>query len=822
MSSFGILRLSLVVLMLLLPGGLRGNELLTITNQWKFWQGGSLDGVNWTAPNFDDSAWPVGGGLLYVENAPLPAPKTTPLNIGGTTYYFRTEFVHAGPLESGTALLCAALIDDGAVFYLNGVEIQRVGMSGAGPVLYSTLATRVVGDAGEFDTFVVTGTALAPLVAGTNILAVEVHQQTEGSSDIVFGCALNVVTGLPPALVRGPYIQNSSSTNMTIRWRTLGPTTGVVRFGTNVSHLNHLAAGLTETSEHEVVLTQLQPDTRYYYSVGNPVGVLAGGDSNHFFVTAPMPGTPKPTRIWVFGDSGTGSSEQVAVRNAYQNFAQNRPADFMLLLGDNAYPNGTDAEYQTTFFNIYTNQLRNTVAWSTLGNHDTANATTFSDAYPYFQIFSLPKAGEAGGVPSGTEHYYSFVYGNIHVICLDTMTGGRSTNSPMYHWLTNDLANVTADWLIAIFHHPPYTKGSHDSDTEIESIRTREVFLPVLERAGVDLVLSGHSHNYERTFLLNGHYGPSSTLQPEMKLDAGSGRPAETGAYLKPRGRAVANRGTVYAIAGSAGATTPGGALNHPADYVSLSLLGSLVVDISSNRLDAIFLRENGTTNDSFTIQKVNYPPVASNLVIAVHAEVTKQIQLSGSDINGDAFTFALTSNPVHGWLAGFDPVTGQLEYTPTHGYVGADTFTFVTSDGHTSSAPATVTLNVLAPADTNSNNVSDAWESFYQITNIHGDDDGDGLSNGREFFAGTNPKSAASTLRLYDAIWSAAGLELRFDSASGRTYSLLYRESLTAGDWQKLTDVPAMLGPQPRLLLDATVGSASRRYYQLVTPAQP
>lgn len=409
----------------------------------------------------------------------------------------------------------------------------------------------------------------------------------------------------PLVLLRGPYLQNGSHTNITIRWRTDVATDSRVRYGTNLSDLSFTNAGVIAVSDHEVGLQQLIPDTKYYYAVGNAATQLAGGDTNHFFVTAPLPGLAKNTRLWVIGDAGTALLGQVAVRDAYEAFTGPRHTDLWLMLGDNAYYSGLDAEYQTAVFDVYTNLLRKSVLWTALGNHDTAQATEFVDTYPYFDIVTLPRNGEAGGVASGTEHYYSFDYGNIHFICLDSITGGRTTNSPMYAWLTNDLAANTARWTIAYWHHPPYTKGSHDSDGEIELIEMRQVFLPVLEQGGVDLVLAGHSHAYERSHLLDHHYGASTTLTAEMKLDAGGGRESEGGSYHKHLFNPRAHQGAVYAVVGSSG-WTGGGALNHSAMHVSLNELGSLVLDIHSNRLDATFLRETGATNDTFTIVKVN------------------------------------------------------------------------------------------------------------------------------------------------------------------------------------------------------------------------
>ncbi|MFT5106174.1 MAG: 3',5'-cyclic AMP phosphodiesterase CpdA [Verrucomicrobiales bacterium] len=65
----------------------------------------------------------------------------------------------------------------------------------------------------------------------------------------------------------------------------------------------------------------------------------------------------------------------------------------------------------------------------------------------------------------------------------------------MASWLENDLASTTQEWIFAFWHHPPYTKGSHNSDIEINLVQMRESFLPILESYCVDLVLGGHSHS---------------------------------------------------------------------------------------------------------------------------------------------------------------------------------------------------------------------------------------------------------------------------------------------------------------------------------------
>ncbi|MDB6138151.1 MAG: hypothetical protein JWO94_1223, partial [Verrucomicrobiaceae bacterium] len=403
-------------------------------------------------------------------------------------------------------------------------------------------------------------------------------------------------------LTRGPYLQKASPTAMTVRWRSSLSVIGRVRYGPSAANLTASVDEAAATTEHEIRLTGLLAANTYFYSVGSAADTLLG-DATTSFTTPPVAGPAVPTRVWVLGDAGTSSASQSAVRDAFYNWTGSRTPDMVLQLGDNAYNSGLDSEFQTAVFDMYSAMLRKAPFWSCLGNHETNQATTFVDTYPYFNIYSFPTGGECGGVASGTEHYYSWDYGNIHFISLDSMTGGRSSTGAQATWLTNDLASTTATWIVCIFHHPPYTKGSHNSDTETELIEMRQNILPILEKGGVDLVLSGHSHCYERSYLLDGHYGLSTTFTPSMKKNAGNGRIGGGGAYIKPLTGPRDHFGTVYCVTGSAGQIS-GGSLNHPAHLISLNNLGSTVLDINGSRLDLTFLRENSTTPDTFTMIK--------------------------------------------------------------------------------------------------------------------------------------------------------------------------------------------------------------------------
>ena len=172
--------------------------LVPMTAAWRFNQTDNLDGLPWTTPEFNDSPWPTGTGLLGVEDCGcLPAPGLqTTMALGRLTYYFRTSFVVETNL-AGLQLNLTAFIDDGVVVYLNGLPVLTNGMPAA-PIGYFTEASHSVGDA-QAESFTISAAALH---TGTNLLAAEVHQTSPGSSDVVWGLALEAsrtVTNFVPA-----------------------------------------------------------------------------------------------------------------------------------------------------------------------------------------------------------------------------------------------------------------------------------------------------------------------------------------------------------------------------------------------------------------------------------------------------------------------------------------------------------------------------------------------------------------------------------------------------------------------------------------------
>jgi predicted phosphodiesterase len=425
-------------------------------------------------------------------------------------------------------------------------------------------------------------------------------------------------------LIRGPYLQVATSNSIIIRWRTDALTRSVVNYGTSEKDLTMRTEEPTLTFEHKVQLTGLSPRTKYYYTIGGGAGDTLQMGSDNYFVTLPVPGTTGAYRIGVFGDCGNNSTNQRNVRDQVQKYLTDKPMDAWILLGDNAYSSGTDPEFQEKFFNIYKDDLlKKYPLFPAPGNHDyndfyqyKATAQASKDI-AYYQSFSMPANGEAGGVPSGNPAFYSYDIGNVHFLSLDSYGKEDSNSTRLYdtagaqvQWIKKDLAafnNTRRGWVVAYWHHPPYTMGSHNSDKEGELVKMRENFIRILERYGVDLILCGHSHLYERSRLMRGHYGPEATFNAaEHNLSSSSALydgSENSCPYIKDT---LTNAGTVYVVTGSAGASGKSQpTYPHDAMYFSyFELGGASMLEVNENKLELKWICADGQIRDHFVMMK--------------------------------------------------------------------------------------------------------------------------------------------------------------------------------------------------------------------------
>lgn len=185
---------------------------------WKYMNTGQNLGTAWKEKNFDDSSWPEGPALLAAETGATVEPirtelvRQSPEGAQIVTDYFRTHFNFTG--DPATARLrIRHVVDDGVVFYLNGTEVHRFGLAEGVPFDNGTFfGGHENAYAGPFD--IPTGS----LVQGDNVLAAEVHQSDLGSSDLVFGAELQLVTSAPPAEQPAFSSVTRSQGNLVLEW----------------------------------------------------------------------------------------------------------------------------------------------------------------------------------------------------------------------------------------------------------------------------------------------------------------------------------------------------------------------------------------------------------------------------------------------------------------------------------------------------------------------------------------------------------------------------------------------------------------------------
>ncbi len=199
-------------------------RLMDYASVWRFNQSNNLEGVNWTATNYNDSAWPAGPGLLAFENNPaitplihttLLDPRIPPPGLGaGHAYYFRTTVLVTNDL-AGFTVTAQMRLDDCAVIYINGSEFSRIRLPG-GAITNLSFASSPLGGSGDADvdeSFTIPASLLHP---GANIIAVEVHQVNSTSTDIVWGLALEAnrfITNVTSVVFNEVLANNGSATN---------------------------------------------------------------------------------------------------------------------------------------------------------------------------------------------------------------------------------------------------------------------------------------------------------------------------------------------------------------------------------------------------------------------------------------------------------------------------------------------------------------------------------------------------------------------------------------------------------------------------------
>jgi Calcineurin-like phosphoesterase len=186
----------------------------------------------------------------------------------------------------------------------------------------------------------------------------------------------------------------------------------------------------------------------------------------------PGGGTPS-TGIMAVGDFGVGGPVERETGAAMRRYERDHPADVLVTLGDNDYTESPTAFRQNWRDAFGWRQDAGLGVAGALGNHD----VLVQNGRYEFDTLDMPAAR------------YRRTIGNVDLFMLNSNNvSGRQTA-----WLETALAASTAQWKIAVFHHPAWTCGEYRSHSGV-LVR----WVPLFEQYGVDLVLSGHDHNYQR------------------------------------------------------------------------------------------------------------------------------------------------------------------------------------------------------------------------------------------------------------------------------------------------------------------------------------
>ncbi|MBX2819420.1 MAG: metallophosphoesterase [Rhodothermaceae bacterium] len=289
---------------------------------------------------------------------------------------------------------------------------------------------------------------------------------------------------------RAPYVQNPTKSSIEIAWRSVEPYRGTVQFGTEKGLLQNSVTEDSSTQKHHVVLESLTPSTRYFYSVSDESDEIYAEESTR---TARRD-EESQFAFLVLGDSGVGTDTQRKVAGQMETSMNQREVDFMIHVGD--VHQGSGDYYDNVYFKPYKNLLKNINAFTSLGNHDVIT----DNGAVYLDDFYLPTNN-----PDSTERYYSFRWANSYFICLDT-NSDYSPGSSQHAFLLDALNSEerqSAMWTFIYAHHPPFTEywTNYYGDENVQNH-----LVPLYESYGVDMVMNGHTHSYERGEKEHVHY----------------------------------------------------------------------------------------------------------------------------------------------------------------------------------------------------------------------------------------------------------------------------------------------------------------------------
>jgi hypothetical protein len=360
----------------------------------------------------------------------------------------------------------------------------------------------------------------------------------------------------------------------------------------------------------------------------------------------------------------------------------------------------------------------------------------------------------------------------------------------------------------------------------------RQNFLPILEQYGVDLVVCAHSQSYERSFLLDGLYGPANSFVPANRINNRDGREGEGGVYVKSATGPAPHQGAVYVVAGSAGQTA-GGLLNHPAHFVSLNQLGSLVIDVLGSRMDVRFLRESEEPggspprfDDFFTILKGGpAQPVPATGLAVLPVDAARAL-LYWQDNSSAEERYEVQLAPQGGVYASAAFLPPGITGCSLNGLTPGGQYSVITIASNIAGAAPSVPLTFQQPLNAGPVSPIEQWRFLHwgAITSAGeradmADPDLDGVANLMEYAFGSLPLDSQSTPDITGSQTPDGKLAISFPrlGAPELTYTVEFSTGLTPASWvPAFSSSGAANTPGFVTVVDPLVVPAERRFARL------
>jgi phosphodiesterase/alkaline phosphatase D-like protein len=524
---------------------------------WKYLDTGADQGNAWQT-SYDDKNWAIGKAPLgFSATTSKFGDLNTTISFGPdsknkhTTSYFVTKLnVDLDEIKGFGQLLGNFGIDDGAVLYVNGTEVFRAGMP-EGTITHSTFATSNKSNPVLYADIDLTAQLKANLKEGDNVIAVEVHQSTLGSSDLYFDMELTAMLAAPPLEVSKVAVtfNGDTQTSKGFVWYTpltstrsdleVVEKTGVVAdFTSALTFIGSTKVATNSIAEHvhKAEAGGLKAGTEYFFRVGDKS--LNIWSETGVFETAPAEKVPF-TFIDLTDTQAKEEDEAILSGQTLAKALATIPdAKFVVHNGDVVENGNAEEEWNWLLGHSQSSLLRTTIV-PAAGNHEPSGSS-------FYEHFNLQQAENSATV-SGA--YYSYDYSNAHFIVLNTNENSSeyaNMSVEQVEWLKQDVAKARAagaEWIILNMHKGPYTTASHATDTDImgaTGLRTK--IAPLIAELKIDLVLQGHDHIYARTKPIK---SDGTAEDVEKITETLNGESIEY---------AVKPDGTIYLIPGTAGA----------------------------------------------------------------------------------------------------------------------------------------------------------------------------------------------------------------------------------------------------------------------------